>query len=195
MTFQEYTTYFKSIIDRPAGEQQSPYDNPAYLDYTKLNWARMNRWLKTGQLSAGLKEVVKAIDRAQQWIVITEPWCGDAAHSVPFIELASRENPLISVSYELRDSEPFRINEYLTGGSKSIPKLVVRDQDDKDLGSWGPRPLDCQVIYSRLQSKKADFEEIKTSLQHWYNANKGKDLQDELTGLLSASSEVFIKNK
>ncbi|MFB5946215.1 thioredoxin family protein [Albibacterium profundi] len=183
MTFKEYFSDFEKVVNTPVDEQVAPYDNPDYIDYTKLNWSRMNRWLKKNQLTEEFKNVIQQIDTPQQWIVITEPWCGDAAHSVPFIELASRQNPLIKVSYELRDSEPFRINEYLTNGSKSIPKLIVRDAEGKDLGTWGPRPKACQDIYERLTAENADFERTKTEIQHWYNSNKGEDIQAELSAL------------
>ncbi|HEY9559253.1 MAG TPA: thioredoxin family protein [Anseongella sp.] len=181
MTFQEYYNYFEGIINTPSEQQNAPYDNADYISYTKLNWSRTNRWLKKAELSEELKNVVQRIQAPQRWTVITEPWCGDAAHSVPFIELASRKNPAITVSYELRDSEPFRINDYLTNGSKSIPKLIIRDAEGKDLTTWGPRPKDCQHLYARLLAEGADFERTKTEIQQWYNANKGNDIQAELS--------------
>lgn len=187
MTFQAFYHYFEDIINAPADRHVSPYDKASYIDYTRLNWARMNRWFKTARLSEEFKNTIRQISEAQQWIVITEPWCGDAAHSVPFIELASRENPLITVSYELRDSAPFRIDNYLTNGSKSIPKLIIRDAGGEDLCTWGPRPADCQLIYSRLQKEGADFEQIKTEIQQWYNRNKGIDLQKELAACLACA--------
>lgn len=183
MDFYAYLDTFGHILNNAA--PQAPYDNAAYLDYTKLNWSRMNRWLKKGVLSTTLIEVVKEISHSQQWVVITEPWCGDAAHSVPFIQLASQLNPLISVEYELRDSEPFRINEYLTGGSRSIPKLIIRDSQGADLGTWGPRPVECQQLFDRLKVENADFETQKTALQHWYNADKGQSVQSELETVLT----------
>jgi hypothetical protein len=192
MTFEAYLSYFESIIEKKAEEQVAPYDNPDYFDYTRLNWSRMNRWLKTGQLTDTLKDIVKAIDTPQHWIVITEPWCGDAAHSVPFFEMISRENELITVTYELRDSDPFRINDYLTNNGKSIPKLVIRDASDNDLATWGPRPAGCQELYSRLTAEKADFEKVKTELQLWYNADKGKAVQQELADLLLATSKPAL---
>jgi len=184
MTFEAYHQYFETIIQKTPDQQTAPYNNPDYFDYTKLNWSRMNRWLKTGQLTDAVKEAVLAINTPQQWIIITEPWCGDAAHSVPFLEMISRLNPLISVSYELRDSEPFRINDYLTNGGKSIPKLIIKDNTGADLATWGPRPAACQEIYNRLTAEKADFEKVKTELQLWYNADKGVGVQEELTSLL-----------
>lgn len=91
---------------------------------------------------------------------------------------------MISVSYELRDSAPFRIEDYLTNGTKSIPKLVIKDNGGKDLATWGPRPKGCQQLYSRLKAENANFEKIKMELQHWYNSNKGLDIQKELALLL-----------
>lgn len=184
MDFQAYLGTFGQILK--SAVPPAPYDKPAYLEYTRLNWSRMNRWLKKGVLSGHFSEVVKAISQPQQWIVITEPWCGDAAHSVPFIQLAARLNPLIAVEYELRDSEPFRIREYLTNGSKSIPKLIIRNGQGADLATWGPRPVECQVLFDRLKADNADSETQKMALQHWYNADKGQSVQAELEAILTA---------
>lgn len=184
MTFREYQQYFENILQKTNEEQSAPYDNADYIDYTRLNWSRMNRWLKTGKISDELKAAVQNITSPQQWIIITEPWCGDAAHNIPFIEMAAAENPHITLSYELRDSQPFRINEYLTNGSKSIPKLIIKNNAGSDLATWGPRPAGCQKIYAELTAQQADFETVKTEIQKWYNADKGEELQKELTYVL-----------
>lgn len=186
MTFDSYIAYHKSIVDQTPETLPPPYNNPDYYDYTKLNFARTSRWLKTGIISESLKQTIGQIKTPQQWIVITEPWCGDAAHSVPFFHLISQLNPLITVDYELRDSEPHRINHYLTRGGKSIPKLIVRNEKGNDLATWGPRPEECQKVYDILTERKADFETLKTELQNWYNANKGVDIQQELEGILKS---------
>lgn len=183
MDFPEYLLVFEDILHKQA--PPAPYDNAAYLDYTKLNWSRMNRWLKKGTLSEAMLDIARHITAPQQWLVITEPWCGDAAHSVPFIQLIAQQNTGISVSYELRDSPPFRINEYLTNGSKSIPKLIIRDEEGRDLVTWGPRPAACQQLYDHLKAEGADFEAQKVALQNWYNADKGQSLQQELGDLIT----------
>ncbi|WP_374165586.1 thioredoxin family protein [Arcticibacter sp. MXS-1] len=183
MIFQEYLTYFKQIIEAPA--PPAPYDNPDYSNYTLLNWTRLNRWLKTGILTESIGSTVAAIQSPQQWIVITEPWCGDAAHIVPFLEKIAALNPLIQVDYELRDAEPFRINQYLTNGTKSIPRLIIRNAQGEDLAVWGPRPAKCQEVYQKLTSEKADFETVKNELQKWYNKDKGVEIQREIEELLA----------
>lgn len=182
MTFDEYIHYFQAILDNP--NPPHPYDNPAYFHYTELNHARTNRWMKTGQLLSDTIVTVEKITHRQNWIVITEPWCGDASHILPFIHKMSQLNKLIHVDYQLRDTEPMLINNYLTNGGKAIPILIVRDTDGNDLFHWGPRPAECQQLFYRLRDEKADFEKQKIELQNWYNADKGVKIQQEITSQL-----------
>jgi hypothetical protein len=180
MNFTAYLAHFENILENPT----APYDNPDYYNYAKLNWSRMNRWLKKGTISEELKSAISSIDQVQNWIIITEPWCGDASHVVPFLHMAAEINPMISVEYQLRDSAPFLIDQYLTNGGKSIPKLIIRNKANEDIATWGPRPAACQVIYDELKEKKADFEEMKIELQKWYNHDQGSEIMKELVDLL-----------
>ncbi len=94
-------------------------------------------------------------------------------------------NPLVTTEYQLRDAEPFLIQHYLTNGGKSIPKLISRDAEGKDLFTWGPRPEACQAVYDQLKAENADFETIKTEIQKWYNDDKGQSLQREMLAVLA----------
>lgn len=186
MDFIAYQQIFQDIINDP--NPVSPYDNPDYLNYTKLNWARQHRWLKSGILNETLAGIIERTTEPQFWTIITEPWCGDASHNIPFIHRLSELNPLINVEYQLRDAEPFLINQYLTNGSKSIPKLIIADQDNNELAVWGPRPAGCQALYDQLLKNHVEMEQKKIALQQWYNADKGISLQIELIALFSRLS-------
>jgi hypothetical protein len=189
MDSQAYLSQFEQILNNT--NPVEPYNDPEFLEYTKLNLSRTKRWLKTARLNEETIAAVKAIQKAQTWIVITEPWCGDAAHSVPFIEMIAKENPLIKTIYELRDSEPFRIDSYLTNGSKSIPKLIMRDENGNDLAVWGPRPEECQAFFQKFVDDKADLDTMKEALQVWYNQDKGNGIQQELTKLIQTKSGIL----
>lgn len=181
-----WSTYLKTFDEiLNSNNPVKPYDNPTYFNYLKLNQSRQKRWLKTGKIMETLKDTLSAIETPQTWYIITEPWCGDAAHSIPFIKLATDLNPLINLKIVWRDTPPFIIEDYLTNGGKSVPKLVIRDKNEQDLGAWGPRPSECQKIYLDLKEKNADFEEVKITLQNWYNADKGQSLQSELNDLIT----------
>jgi hypothetical protein len=182
MNYQEYHQLFDELIsneNRPA-----PYTKPDYLEYTKLNKARMKRWDKVLQLNEPLKKELKKISAPQQWIIITEPWCGDASHLVPFLVRMAAENDRIAYDIALRDSPPFLIESYLTNGSKGIPKLVVRDANGNDLFTWGPRPAGAQEVVNRVKAENGDLEALKIALQKWYNEDQGKEACAELLELL-----------
>ncbi len=183
MTFEAYLTYFEDVLENPTIHKG--YEDEEYYHYTKMNWSRMGRWLKKFQPSVETNEFFASITVPQKWILITEPWCGDAAHSVPMIYEMVKSNPYIELDIQLRDQEPFLIDQYLTNGGKSIPKLVIRNQQDtEDIAVWGPRPAGCTRVFETLKAKEAPFSEIKEEIQKWYNQDKGHEIQQELIALL-----------
>ena len=183
MRFEEYLSYFENVLSSP--EQYELYKDPEYFNYTKLNWSRNNRWMKKFVPNDEVKNAVEGIKEKQTWIIITEPWCGDAAHSVPQIAAISKLNPLIELDIQLRDSDPFLIDQYLTNGGKSIPKLVIRNEQGEDIAVWGPRPAVLQDIFLAMKEEGKPFEEIKEAIQKWYNEDKGIALSKELIALIS----------
>lgn len=181
MNLTAYQQYFSNILEHPTPIQ--PYDSPDYLNYAKLNWSRQHRWLKLGVLNKDLVALIQNIKKPQTWTIITEPWCGDAAHTQPFMQMLAALNPSITVDYQLRDSPPFLIEQYLTNGTRSIPKLIIAD-DDHEIATWGPRPLACQLLYTQMVKDHVDMDVKKIALQKWYNDDKGQSFQLELLALL-----------
>lgn len=182
MTFEDYLSHYRQILDHP--EQYEPYRKEAYLHYATINWSRMNRWLKRFEPAPELQRVVDAITEEQHWILITEPWCGDAAHSAAQIYVLVKGNPNIDLDLQLRDSKPFLIDDYLTNGGRSIPKLIIRNDVGHDKAVWGPRPEKLQVVFDQMRAANRPFDEVNEVLQRWYNEDKGKELQRELLTLL-----------
>lgn len=181
--WEGYLAKFEEVLAQETPEP--PYNEPMYMDYFKLNRSRQKRWLKTAKINEELTNTIKNIDEKQTWYLITEPWCGDAAHNAPFIYMMSELNPKITLKVVWRDTEPFMIDDYLTNGGKSIPKLVIRDENEKDLHVWGPRPEECQTLFQKLKEENADFEQQKIELQNWYNNDKGVSIQKEFLDILS----------
>ena len=181
MNWSDYIEYFNEILDGKI--ITAPYDDPHFMEYAKLNISRMNRWLKQGVLNEVLVNKLKEISTPQKWVLITEPWCGDAAHIVPFIYLLSEANPLISLVIQLRDTDS-EIENYLTNGSKSVPKLIIRNEQNEDIHIWGPRPVAGQHHFMDLHAQGLALDQQKMGLQQWYNQDKGVSLQQELLALI-----------
>lgn len=182
MNSKTYLEQFDEILN--SENKAHPYHQDSYLEYLKLNNSRVKRWMKSGEISETTSQTIKNINSKQNWVLITEHWCGDAAHSVPFIIKMAELNDNINLEIQLRDSNS-EIEQYLTNGGKSIPILIIRDENNKDIAIWGPRPKACQNLFLELKhSNKSEIEQ-KSELQNWYNHNKGVDIQNEIVGLVN----------
>ena len=185
LTWEEYLQLFDQIL---SGEFTNElYQKADYRDYVRMNHSRVNRWLKSAILNEDLEQIIEKIDSPQTWFLITEPWCGDAAHSTPLIALVAALNKNITLKIVLRDDNHDFIDRYLTNGGRSIPKLIVRDENDKDIFIWGPRPKELGLIFTELKSENQPFDVINKTLQNWYNQNKGVDIQSELLVLTQSN--------
>ncbi len=178
----DYETY-NQLINELFGENRTTNDDnsESQLNYTKLNIQRASRWEKRAKLNDDLKEVVKKINNDQIWLVITEGWCGDAAQILPFINKISELNEKVELKLVLRDQHLDVMDEFLTDGSRSIPKVVVLNKETLDvLGSWGPRPKAIHDDYVQKR-RDADYDNKKAAeeLHLWYARDKGKTTQDE----------------
>lgn len=181
MTWTEYLQTFDDILDgKTSGE---PYQDEAYMEYTRLNKSRMHRWIKTITLAEETIEELNAINQKQKWMIISEPWCGDAAHILPILEKMAKVNPHIEMDIQLRDSGS-EIENYLYNGTRSIPILVIRNEDGQDKAIWGPRPQACQALIQQWKTELKSKEELKLAIQQWYNEDKGRSVQQEIRALL-----------
>ena len=115
-----------ALEGKTSGSEQSEQ----FVEYTKLNMTRMKRIMKTTEVIDELAVLVKAIEEPITWLVITETWCGDSAQNLPVIAKIAELNPLISIRILFRDENPEVLDQYLTNGSRSIPKLVAFEYGD-----------------------------------------------------------------
>lgn len=162
------------------------------INYTMLNDRRMKRWDKTIQLTPESMNIIKSFQKKVIWLVITESWCGDAAHVIPVINKVAELNSKISLKIVLRDDNPELMDAFLTNGSRSIPKLIAIENDTLNvIHTFGPRPTVATDLVDTFKANHgaltADFKE---DLQRWYNKDKGQSTLNDLVGLLRLSSEV-----
>jgi len=151
------------------------------IHYTKLNAQRSKRIFKTTKLNSNLVRQVNELSK-QTWLLITETWCGDAANSVPVIALLAEQNPNIDLRIVLRDENTELMDQFLTKGGRSIPKLIALDDELNVLFDWGPRPEELQKIYWnwRESENRIPYSEFHLVIQKWYNDNKSVSIQEEL---------------
>tara|TARA_R110002124_G_scaffold43837_1_gene134521 strand:- start:1079 stop:1678 length:600 start_codon:yes stop_codon:yes gene_type:complete len=182
-TYSEYISMVESVVAE--GRTTGPIQSEDLSHYTKLNFSRSLRIYKTTKLADDIVTKVKAINRKQTWYVLTEGWCGDAAQSVPVIALMAEENPLITLKLILRDENLGIMDQFLTDGGRSIPKLIGIDENENVLFTWGPRPQKAQELYNAFKANPTkEYKAFSEDLQRWYIKDKAVSIQEELGELL-----------
>ncbi|HLV45988.1 MAG TPA: thioredoxin family protein [Flavobacterium sp.] len=184
MSYNDYLRLIDEMIaqNRSTGHEQ----NELLTDFTKLNRTRMNRLDKTQELLPEAIQAAKNITEKQIWLILTESWCGDAAQNIPVLKKLADENPLIDLRLVLRDDNDELMQEYLTNGGRSIPKLIAISEDlERELFVWGPRPKEALELVQNLKEQFGGItDEVKTAIQLWYNKDKGISVQREMIALL-----------
>ncbi|ARV10003.1 thioredoxin family protein [Winogradskyella sp. PC-19] len=159
----------------------------ALANYTALNNRRMKRWDKTVKVSDDTKATVQNSKKNLTWLVLTESWCGDAAHIIPVINKVAELNKNIDYRIVLRDKNEALMNEFLTNGGKSIPKLIMIDNDTKKVeNTFGPRPSVATQLVNDYKARHGKLTpEFKEDLQRWYNKDKGQSVIEDLLKVLA----------
>ena len=186
-TAKSYTEYKALILDLlKQGKSTGPNQNESLFHFSKLNNQRMKRLDKQTRLEEETLTKTQKINRDFTWLVLTEGWCGDAAQTLPVINKIAETNKKIDLKVVLRDENEELMNQFLTNGNKSIPKLIVVDKASNEVvGSWGPRSEKAAKMVSDYKEKHGKVDaKLKTDLQNWYNQDKGKNIEFEMVDLI-----------
>ncbi len=187
MSYSEYRKMMKDLIFQR--KTTGPDQSPDKITYTKLNEHRMHRLEKTVLINDSLVKTVQSLNKKWIWVILAETWCGDVAQNVPALQKIAELNTLISTHYLLRDENIPLMNQYLTNGGKSIPKLICYDGETfTPLGHWGPRPAPAQQLYKTLRAQQPplSFNEIHEPLHKWYAEDRTHTLQKEMEELIKS---------
>lgn len=163
----------------------NPDKNDEHQDYYELGLQRLNRTVKTYKVDTEQLEKLEGKKFNGKILIISEPWCGDASATVPavskFFEAAGNE-----VKIFLRDSDTTLIDQYLTNGTQSIPRVLILNEDLSVKNVWGPRPQYGNDLLKKFKENEESYprEEFYNDLQVYYAKNRGKDAIEEIINLI-----------
>ena len=180
---------YRQLLDQllADGKTTGPQQSPELLAFAQLNEQRMSRLDKTTQLRPELAAAAAGLRENYIWLILTEGWCGDAAQTVPVMEAVAQASAgHLRTAYLLRDENPDLIDQYLTHGSRSIPKLVMLRTDTlTEVAHWGPRPAEAQALVTKLKAEGMAHDDFIKALHTWYAHDRTQATQYELLALLT----------
>lgn len=187
MTYAEYIQGLEIQLNERRGQDK-------LLNYVYLNMKRMRRIEKQYEPAPYLIKLILKMNEPITWLTITEGWCGDAAHVLPILDKLASYSFKPTLKIVLRDEHPELIDQFLTNGSRSIPKVIAIDQYGKVLNVWGPRPSKAQEMaeaYKAGTSPYLTYDELNQALQKWYHYDRYSSFESEFIEFL----EPQIKSK
>jgi len=172
ISYSDFRTLVSDLVQegKSTGESQTE----ALSNYSMLNDKRMKRLDKTIKLAEDVTERATNFKGNVTWLVLTESWCGDAAQTMPIMEKIAALNEGIDFKVVLRDENEALMDQFLTNGGRSIPKLIMIDNESNEvINSWGPRPSEATKMVHDYKEKHGGLTpEFKQDLQVWYNKDK-----------------------
>jgi Thioredoxin len=172
----DYPTYLKSMEDEATAGGYGEYGH-----YVVQNWQRVKRISKTLQLLPAISQALAQITAHRTWLVITEHWCGDAAQVLPVLAaVAAASGGKIDLKLVYRDQHLPLIDAHQTNQTRSIPKLVVLDENLQLLLDWGPRPAILQNLREGWKIAGKDQHELHELVHSWYAKDKTLSTQQEI---------------
>ena len=183
LSYKQYINLLEDLVAQ--GKSTGATQSADYVYFNKLNLQRMLRLKKTLVLQKDLISALKQIKNHFIWVVLTEGWCGDAAQIVPVLAGVTEECSNIQLKILLRDQNLDLMDQYLTGTSRSIPKMICVEQETlTEKFVWGPRPAEAQAFMLLLKRQQTTSSEKSLLIQKWYNTDKTQSLQKELLLLI-----------
>ncbi|MFK7781934.1 thioredoxin family protein [Psychroserpens sp.] len=184
ISYQEYRNLVRDLVEKESNSGDDKTE--ALVNYTMLNDRRMKRWDKTVKPSQEVVEKFSNFKGNVTWLVITESWCGDAAHVIPVLNKLAELSDNINLKLVFRDENPELMDQFLTNGGRAIAKLIMIDNTTGDvLDTFGPRPSEATQMVNDYKTVHGKLTpEFKEDLQLWYNKNKGLNIISDMVALL-----------
>ena len=183
-SYEAYKTFVSDLVSQ--GKTSGLEQREDLIHYTELNAKRMKRVEKTTVLTEEVKANLLKLSQPLTWLVISEAWCGDAAQIVPVIGKIAAETEPLDLKIILRDEHLDIMDQYLTNGGRSIPKLICLDEQHREVFTWGPRPKTIQQVVIDTKSEGiADHGILVERIQNAYKQDRSTSIQQELSELMS----------
>lgn len=153
-------------------------DFPAYLESVQALadlWHGMSR---TASVPPDSIERLKAQGGHWRLLVLSADWCGDCVSCLPIIARLA-DGAGLEMRLLERDTNLDLMDNYLTCGTRSIPVVMVLDQELSVWAWWGPRPAPLQR-WMRAEAAWLPKEDRSRRKRAWYARDRGKTVVAEV---------------
>jgi len=122
-------------------------------------------------------------------LVLVEDWCGDVINNIPVVTRLAEASGKLNLRFLLRDQSLDIMDQYLNRGQfRSIPLVVLFDQDFRELGHWHERPASVTAAREKMLT---DLYAAAPELQGVARDTSPAQLPDEARARLTQANADF----
>lgn len=170
---------------------QARYQGALTLDqFVAQATANHDLWATFARRAAPDPDLLARINRLsarRHLLVLLEDWCGDAVNTIPALAALAAASDTIDLRILTRDTNLDLMDAHLTGGTRSIPVVIVLDESYHELGWWGPRPAPLQS-WVRAAGQALDKTARYREVRRWYARDRAQTTLAEVVRLLESGS-------
>ena len=177
MSSSEYAQRFAEAVDFTG-----------YVAAAKKNADLYRDLYRMAAVHADLVERARQLPGFWHLLAISEDWCGDAVNALPSLARWVDEVPSLDLRILGRDDNPDLMDAHLTGESRSIPVVMILDENFVERGWWGPRPGELQrwVLDVGLGLEKSERYRM---VRQWQARDRGRTTIGEVLTRLEAAAK------
>jgi hypothetical protein len=145
-------------------------------------------WATFAKRAAPDADLVARVNRLlarRHLLVLLEDWCGDAVNTIPALAALAGASATLDLRILTRDENPDLMDAHLTGGTRSIPIVMVLDEAYHEVGWWGPRPAPLKS-WVRSEGHALDKTARYREVRRWYARDRAQTTLTEILALLEA---------
>ncbi len=120
-------------------------------------------------------------------LIVTEDWCSDSVQTVPYLYLAVKNHPGVTIRIvNSTVGRPIMEAHRTPDDRAATPTVIALDEHNQFLGAWVERPAELQALVLEQQKvrMRREVTEIKTT---WYEKDAGRSTVSEVMALLAKS--------
>ncbi len=158
------------------------YDGQTFGEFLDTAQENTHLWREIYERARIPGEVLEKAGEIQgEWhfLVLSEDWCGDAVNTVPYLARLAEARPNFHLRLLSRDENPDLMDAHLTNGTRSIPVVMILDEEFNEVDWWGPRPAPLQDLFVR-EIKPLPKPERYPRVRAWYARDRGRTTLTEI---------------
>jgi hypothetical protein len=159
---------------------------PDFAEYVDGAQKNVDLWRGLYRLQQPDEDLVaRAAALPGRWhiLVLSEDWCGDAVNIVPLVTRFVERLPNFDLRVLARDANPDIMDRHLTKGARSIPVVMLLDENFVERAWWGPRPSPLQT-WRFGEGLSMPSPERTRWMRQWYARDRGRTTLEEIVAML-----------